>query len=104
MRVAAAGDIACDPASSAFNGGAGTRRRNATSVGVSNAILAGDYDAVLPLGDVQYEQRHGQLSSPASYHPSWGRLKAITHPAVGNHEYGSPGAAPYFQYFGVAAG
>ena len=36
-----------------------------------------------------------------SYVPSWGRLKAITHPAVGNHEYGSPGAAPYFQYFGA---
>ena len=58
---------------------------------------------MLPLGDVQYNS--GTASEFAgSYDPSWGRLKAITHPAVGNHEYGSPGAAPYFQYFGAAAG
>ena len=55
---------------------------------------------MLPLGDVQYDS--GTASEFAgSYVPSWGRLKAITHPAVGNHEYGSPGAAPYFQYFGA---
>ena len=30
--------------------------------------------------------------------------KAITHPAVGNHEYGNSDAAPYFKYFGAAAG
>ena len=41
---------------------------------------------------------------PTSYGPSWGRLRAITRPAVGNHEYGSLGATPYFQYFGAAAG
>jgi len=102
VRIAAAGDIACDPESSAFNGGAGTLTE-CHQVGVSDAILAGGYDAVLPLGDVQYDS--GTASEFAgSYVPSWGRLKAITHPAVGNHEYGSPGAAPYFQYFGAAAG
>jgi hypothetical protein len=58
---------------------------------------------VLPLGDVQYNS--GTAAEFAgSYQPSWGRLKAITRPAVGNHEYGSPGAAPYFHYFGAAAG
>ena len=102
VRIAAAGDIACDPESSAFNGGAGTVTE-CHQLGVSDAILAGGYDAVLPLGDVQYDS--GTASEFAgSYDPSWGRLKAITHPAVGNHEYGSPGAAPYFQYFGAAAG
>ena len=102
VRVAAAGDIACDPSSDSFNGGAGTATE-CHQLGVSDAILAGAYDAVLPLGDVQYES--GTASQFAgSYQPSWGRLKAITHPAVGNHEYGSPGAAPYFQYFGAAAG
>jgi hypothetical protein len=101
-RIAAAGDIACDPESSAFNGGAGTVTE-CHQLGVSDAILAGGYDAVLPLGDVQYDS--GTASEfTGSYVPSWGRLKAITHPAVGNHEYGSPGAAPYFQYFGAAAG
>jgi acid phosphatase type 7 len=102
MRVAAAGDIACDPASSAFKGGAGTSTE-CHQGGVSNAILAGGYDAVLALGDTQYNS--GTASQYAgSYEPSWGRFRAITHPAVGNHEYGSPNAAPYFAYFGVAAG
>ena len=38
------------------------------------------------------------------YEPTWGRHKARTRPAVGNHEYGTPGAAGYFGYFGAAAG
>ncbi len=101
-RVAAAGDIACDPASDSFNDGAGTTTA-CHQRGVSDAILAGGYDAVLPLGDVQYES--GAASAfQGSYQPSWGRFKAITHPTVGNHEYGSPNATPYFQYFGAAAG
>ena len=102
VRIAAAGDIACDPSSPFFNAGAGTAV-DCHQRGVSDAILAGHYDAVLPLGDVQYESGSA-AELAASYDPSWGRLKAITHPAVGNHEYGSPGAEAYFQYFGVAAG
>ena len=31
-------------------------------------------------------------------------MKPITHPAPGNHEYGTSGAAGYFSYFGAAAG
>lgn len=38
------------------------------------------------------------------YHPSWGRHKARTQPAPGNHEYATPGATGYFNYFGAAAG
>ena len=38
------------------------------------------------------------------YDPSWGRHRARTRPAPGNHDYGSPGAAPYFAYFGANAG
>ena len=33
------------------------------------------------------------------YHPSWGRHKYRTKPVPGNHEYGTSGAAGYFQYF-----
>ena len=90
------------PTRAAFNGGTGTTTE-CHQLGVSDAILAGGYDAVLPLGDVQYDSGTA-ADFAASYDPTWGRLKAITHPAVGNHEYGSPGAAPYFQYFGAAAG
>jgi acid phosphatase type 7 len=38
------------------------------------------------------------------YAPSWGRHKARTRPTPGNHEYRTPGAAGYFDYFGAAAG
>jgi acid phosphatase type 7 len=41
------------------------------------------------------------------YDPAWGsgrKLKAITRPSPGNHEYQSKGAAGYYGYFGEAAG
>jgi hypothetical protein len=38
------------------------------------------------------------------YGPTWGRVKARTRPAIGNHEYGTRGAAAYFDYFGASAG
>lgn len=38
------------------------------------------------------------------YGPSWGRHRARTRPAVGNHEYLTAGAGPYWDYFGSAAG
>jgi hypothetical protein len=104
--VAAAGDIACDPASGQFRGGTGTAhncRQQATSDLLVNAGLS----AVLPLGDLQYECGLADAFA-ASYAPSWGRLKPITHPAIGNHEYGASCHAndpsAYFQYFAALAG
>jgi len=38
------------------------------------------------------------------YDPTWGRHRARTRPAAGNHEYRAAGAGPYFDYFGSAAG
>lgn len=38
------------------------------------------------------------------YASSWGRHKARTRPAVGNHDYEIPNASAYFRYFGSAAG
>ena len=38
------------------------------------------------------------------YVPSWGQFKARTMPSPGNHEYETPGASGYFNYFGAAAG
>ncbi len=102
VRIAAAGDIACDPGSSNFNGGQGsglTCRQMATS----DLLVGAGYAAVLLLGDIQYED--GAYSKfLASYNPSWGRVKSITKPAPGNHEYQSGTAAGYYQYFGSAAG
>jgi hypothetical protein len=100
--VAAAGDIACAPEDSNFNAGLGSAS-NCRQKWVSDLILAADVDAVLPLGDLQYEDA-SLARIQASYDLSWGRLKSITRPVVGNHEYLTPGAVGYYTYFGAAAG
>jgi hypothetical protein len=102
VTVAAAGAIACDPQSRHFNGGSGTENFCRMRA-VSDLMLGMELNAVLALGDIQYESATYE-SFLASYHPSWGRLKDITFPATGNHEYRTPGAAGYYQYFGPAAG
>ncbi|MGH7339166.1 MAG: metallophosphoesterase family protein [Candidatus Rokuibacteriota bacterium] len=38
------------------------------------------------------------------YDPSWGRHRSRTRPVPGNHDYETPGAASYFDYFGANAG
>ena len=104
--VAAAGDIACDPTSSTFKGGVGTSK-SCQQAAVSDLVLAQQPTAVLTLGDTQYEC--GDASAfAASFAPSWGRMKSLIHPAIGNHEYGKAchrnDPAPYFDYFGESAG
>jgi hypothetical protein len=101
--IAAAGDIACDPTSGSFNGGAGTAN-NCRQKATSDLLLGiPQLAAVLPLGDIQYE--NGALDKfTGSYDPSWGRLKSITKPVPGNHEYLTAGASGYYSYFGAAAG
>jgi hypothetical protein len=58
---------------------------------------------VAVLGDSAYPD--GSTSDfRRCYEPSWGRHRARTRPAPGNHEYLTAGAAGYFDYFGPAAG
>jgi hypothetical protein len=100
--IAAAGDIACDPADPNYQGGSGT----ATAChmrATSDLLVGGGYDAVLVLGDNQYEDAT-LAKYLASFDPSWGRVKPLIRPAVGNHEYLTSGAAGYYAYFGAAAG
>src|SRR5262245_9609277 len=109
--IAAAGDIAC-------NGPApGTTR--CQEAGTAALIAAGpEVAAVLPLGDLQYEC--GDYPNLLRfYDATWGRFRAVTHPAIGNHEYlttrGGSGCDPsttvpakgYFDYWngvGTASG
>lgn len=58
---------------------------------------------VAPLGDTTYPDG-APLEYTNCYHPTWGRAKARTQPATGNHEYHTSGAAGYYGYFGAAAG
>jgi hypothetical protein len=100
--VAAAGDIACDTVDAEYLGGQGIGMR-CRQRATSDLLVGGAWDAVLLLGDNQYWV--GALQTYQNvFHPSWGRLGALLRPAAGNHEYLTPGAAGYFDYFGAAAG
>ncbi len=102
VTVAAAGDIACDPEWEHFNGGLGTADKCHMKA-TSDLLLTMKPDAVLTLGDNQYDDATLKKFMQ-SYDPTWGRLKRITYPALGTHEYESGSAAGYFAYFGAAAG
>ena len=66
-------------------------------------LLDGISGTVFTLGDNAYNS--GTSAEFANcYNPTWGRHKARTKPAVGNHEYLTSGASGYFNYFGAAAG
>ncbi len=62
------------------------------------ALIADIPGTVAAFGDNAYE--NGSLSEYNDcYKPSWGGFKERTMPSVGNHEYQTPGASGYFDYF-----
>ena len=78
--IAAAGDIACAPEP--------TRNApddRATSSATSDLLVGAGLAAVLPLGDIQYDSA-SLAELRAVYDPTWGRVKSITRPVLGNHE------------------
>jgi calcineurin-like phosphoesterase family protein len=99
LKLIAAGDIACAPPA--------TQTTFECHQGVtSDRVLALNPDAVVTLGDDQYEK--GELTNfQQAFDPSWGRFKSLIRPGIGNHEYlNDPQhdtADGYFQYFGTAA-
>ncbi len=100
ITLVAAGDIACRPALVETPSAC----RQARTADLVESLAP---DAVAVLGDNQYE--HGELENfMAVFDPTWGRFGAMTHPAVGNHEYeGDPErdeAPGYYSYFGASAG
>ena len=115
--IAAAGDYGCDPLNPDYNNLNGTLNPDAChQKATSDLLVAGGFKAILALGDQHY---CGSLAEyQQAYDPTWGRVKSITRPIPGNHEYltsgGSTpttgcdstnaGAAGYFAYFGSAAG
>lgn len=98
--IVAAGDIACPPS------GNGHKQEVVLpdvcrQMETSDLVLQIDeLAAVLTLGDNQYPT--GALTDfQNSYDRSWGRVKGMTHPTIGNHEGLGEG---YYKYFGEAAG
>ena len=66
-------------------------------------LLDGIQGTVFTAGDNAYEGGTAEQFAKC-YDPTWGRQKTRTRPSVGNHEFHSGGATPYFDYFGAAAG
>ncbi len=111
VTVAAAGDIACNPADPNYNSGAGTGNLltgNCHQAATADLIGQGSYDRVLALGDLQYDC--GSIGAfNTAYNPTWGRFVGSTEPVLGNHEvktssdFGEQGCSAsgtgYFTYF-----
>jgi VCBS repeat-containing protein len=66
-------------------------------------LLDGIAGIVFTLGDNVYSDGTDPEFANC-YDPTWGRHKARTKPSVGNHEYNTPSASGYYNYFGAAAG
>ncbi len=58
---------------------------------------------ILLLGDLAYENGTAAEFRDC-FDPSWGQFLGRSFPAPGNHEYNTPLAAPYYDYFGSRAG
>jgi len=67
------------------------------------SLLDGISGTVFTAGDNVYDNGTAD-EFLRCYDPTWGRHRSRTRAAPGNHDYGSPGAGPYFTYFGTAAG
>lgn len=99
--LVAAGDIACDPETASYNGGIGTAGRCHQRY-TAELVEAIEPDAVLVLGDAQYEDaRYSKYLQ--SYDPTWGRFKEISYPTVGR-THDAFGRGGYYRYWGARAG
>ena len=94
-KVVVVGDVACSPDEPTTS----TTCRQAATARLAAKI---DPKRVIAVGDLQYPS--GSLADfTASYDKSWGKLLARTRAVPGNHEYLTPGAQGFYDYFGLTA-
>lgn len=98
VRVVAVGDMVCDPTDPGV--GSSTECK---SQEVSDIAVGLQPDGFLGLGDYVYEVPKTDTYQEV-YAPSWGRLRDITVPALGNQEYKVHKANTFRTYFGERAG
>jgi acid phosphatase type 7 len=91
--VLAAGDIADCP-----NGVA-----SPSAVATANLVAQFPDTPLLILGDLAYHNGNTQEFN-GCYALTWGKFMDRSFPSPGNHEYVTPNAAGYFDYFGSRAG
>ncbi|MGH2981932.1 MAG: metallophosphoesterase family protein, partial [Solirubrobacterales bacterium] len=97
--IAAAGDIACAPINGGYNDGEGNAL-GCRQKDTAELLAQKPYAAVLPLGDLVNGEDVSLDAFLTAYEPTWGRFRAISHPAIGNHEYDDwAGATGYWDYW-----
>jgi hypothetical protein len=95
--------VAALPASAVLVGAGDIATCTSSGDSATARLLDGIGGTVYTLGDNAYPD--GTTENFARcYDPTWGRHKARTRPASGNHDYHSAGGRGYFRYFGPAAG
>lgn len=102
ITVIAVGDMACAPNDPLYNDGKGEHDACKAKV-VSDAALRVRAHSLWGLGDYQYEVPSAAAYTTA-YEPTWGRLRAITRPALGNQEFKVHQANTFYDFFGERAG
>ena len=101
VHVAAAGALSCSPNDPGFARGRGT----ATACGerrVSALVASWKPDAFLGLGDYQYEEARADDYATV-FDASWGRVRSVTRPALGNQEFKVHDANTFRSYYGARA-
>jgi len=73
------------------------------AVAATGRLIESSAGDVFLAGDMAYRQGTA-ADFRECFEPYWGHARDRWHAVPGNHEYESPGAAPYFEYFGLAAG
>jgi calcineurin-like phosphoesterase family protein len=91
------------PGGSAILVGAGDIAKDGDGADATARLLDGIPGTVFTAGDNAYSDGTA-ADFLRVYDPTWGRHRARTRPAPGNHEYNTPGAGPYYSYFGDNAG
>lgn len=116
LFAAACSSSPSGPTNPGGGGGGGSTGQTVTMIGVGDIgqcgraevaqtarLVAGLDGDLLLAGDIAYFQGTA-VNFRDCFNPSWGQFRSRWHPVPGNHEYESPNAAPYFAYFGDAAG
>lgn len=101
VLVVAAGDMACDAKDPAMKKGGDPDQCRFKEV--SDIAVSLQPDALLGLGDYQYEVPKSEAYAEI-YGPTWGRLRSVTLPALGNQELKVHEANTFHEYFGERSG
>jgi len=99
--VVVAGDLVCSAEQETAAAGSRAQCQSEATAALAKSVSP---DAVLFPGDIQYDRGTKAEYAQVWAKSSWARFKSITYAAVGNHEYSTTDAAPYFATFGARAG